>query len=144
MGHRRLLITTFGVIIASLIAGACRAELHSLDWQTDYAVAQQARQQRQTPLLVFVTLDGCHFCHKMMRETYADQSVATTIRNHWLPTKIDGTQNQELAKKFGVRIFPTTFLISADNRVVDRIEGYMPPETFRKRVALLGARLSRR
>ena len=136
---RSVYTTLVGILVAASFSTSTFAADGLLKWQTDYAVAQKKRASEHKPLLVFVTMDGCHFCHKMLAETYSDHGVAATIKSKFLPTKIDGTRQQALAQRFGVRIFPTTFFINADNRVVDRVEGYMSPDMFRERVAVVSS-----
>ena len=117
--------------LASVSSGQ---EVPKLQWKTDYTKAHQQRISENRPMLVFITMDGCHFCERMMKTTYADSEVARQIQSDFVPTYIDGERQNELARQFRVRVFPTTYLIAADNRVVDRIEGYISADDFKSRI----------
>jgi thioredoxin-like negative regulator of GroEL len=93
-------------------------------------------------MLVYVTMDGCRHCHQMLTTTYQDQTVANEIRAQFVPTVINGSQQHDLVRRFGVRIFPTTFLVGPDNRVIDRIEGYVAADEMRRRLVHVTRRMA--
>ncbi len=105
-------------------------------WQTDYRQAQRIRAEQQRPMLIFVTMDSCHHCHKMLATTYKDPIVANSVSRAFVATVVNSADQPELARALGVRIYPTTFLVGPDNRVVDRMEGYQAAGQFRKRLDL--------
>ncbi len=130
-------------LLLVLTAGRVGAETPlALNWQTDYVRAHEMRVAAGRPMLVFVTMDGCPFCEEMLRTTYQDPSVADEIADRYVPTVVNGSRQQALATQFGVRIYPTTFLIAADNRVIDKIEGFVAPEDFRRRIATAKVRFA--
>lgn len=134
-----LLGTCFGSTLSALHASE---PLTGLKWQTDYAHAQRLRATSNRPLLVFVTTDGCPFCHKMLKTTYADTSVASDVTETFVPTLVNGAQQSKIVQQFGIRIYPTTFVVGPDNRVIDKIEGFMPPDKFRQRLAAASRRMA--
>jgi len=141
--NRRVVSLFFGGVgLAVITTGALPvpaadvglAEPPKLNWKTDYAAAHEQRKSQQRPMLVFVSMDGCHFCDRMLATTYADASVASQIQTSFVATYVDGLRQRELAQRFGVRVYPTTYLIAPDNRVLDRIEGYMGADAFKSRI----------
>jgi thioredoxin-like negative regulator of GroEL len=70
--------------------------------------------------------------------------VAAEAAETFVLTVINGSEQADLAKQFGVRIYPTTYVIDAQNRLVDRIEGYIPAEQFRRRLTVASRRLASR
>ena len=120
------------------------AELDRPRWQTDFSRAQQIRVAENRPLLVFVTMDGCPYCHKMMQATYQEAGVAAEAAETFVLTVVNSSEQTDLAKQLGVRIYPTTYLIDADNRLVDRIEGFVPPDQLRRRLSVASRRLAAR
>lgn len=128
-----LAVITAGVLPVHAAEGE-PAEPPKLNWKTDYAAAHELRRSEQRPMLVFVSMDGCHFCDRMLATTYADASVANQIQTSFVATYVDGLRQRELAQRFGVRVYPTTYLIAPDNRVLDRIEGYMGADAFKSRI----------
>ena len=115
-------------------------EVPLLRWQTDYLQAHKIRVERQMPMLVFITMDGCPHCHRMLESTYQDQVIAREIARTYVPIVINGTRQKELASRFGVRVYPTTFIVGSDNRIVDRMEGYVTAEKMQQRLETLAQR----
>jgi thioredoxin-related protein len=118
------------------------AERIEIAWQTDYAAAHQQRVRDGRPMLVFLTTDGCPYCQKMLRATYNNVHVSQTISQHFVPTYINGTKQPVLAKQFGVRLYPTTFLIGPDNRILDKIEGYAEPAVIQQKMDSIAHRMA--
>jgi thioredoxin-related protein len=95
-------------------------------------------------MLVFVMTNGCPYCQKMMESTYQNSGVAADFSQTFVLTVVNGSEQRALARRFGVRIYPTTLLIDANNRTIDRIEGYVPADKLRQRLALATRKTSSR
>ncbi len=121
---RRFSLGLLLLLIGSAV-GVHAAERQVVRWQTDYLRAHKIRVERRKPMLVFLTMDGCPHCHRMLETTYKDELVAHEIAVSFVPIVINATHQEELANRFGVRVFPTTFIVGADNRILDRMEGYV-------------------
>ena len=93
---------------------------------------QQAHEADQTTL-VFVSMDGCHYCDKMRDETFGDQQLISAI-SRYQTVMIKRELNAEWVEEQDVKLFPTTLVISADGKVADRIEGFMSAAKFRARI----------
>ncbi|MCP4193533.1 MAG: thioredoxin fold domain-containing protein [Planctomycetaceae bacterium] len=106
-------------------------------WQTDYRQAQQARIDKQMPMLIYLTMDGCPHCHRMLKTSYENKLVAGQIATQYVPAIINGTHQEDLAKQFGVRIYPTTFIVGPDNRVVDKMEGFTTATELHRRLTIV-------
>ncbi len=104
-------------------------------WHTDPAQAWQASVAQQRPLLVFVTREKCAFCVKMNRSTWRDSRVAMAIRAGYVPLFVDATTPTPLAKELAVTAYPTTFVISPQAVVLERITGYVAPEALAQRLS---------
>jgi thioredoxin-related protein len=127
------------LICASLTFFCCAVgfgaeEVPLLRWQTDYVQAHRIRVERHKPMLVFLTMDGCPHCHRMLETTYKDKLIIHEIAASYVPIVINGTHQRELASRFGVRVYPTTFVVGADNRILDRMEGYVTPREMQRRL----------
>lgn len=131
------------MLVVTSYGSPARAEtLAGLKWQVDYGKAHQIRIRDKRPMLVFVSMDGCPHCHRMLETTYRNQAVTDQITKDFVPTYINGTQHQSLARKFGVRVYPTTFVVGANNLVVDKIEGYVSADQLRQRIAAVSDRMA--
>jgi thioredoxin-related protein len=128
-----------GILTALLAVLACNpiqaADVAPIAWHSDVATAWKTSQEQGRPLLVFVTAKQCTYCVKMKQGTYADPAVAAAINRSFVPLVLDGTSPSPLAKDLAVTAFPATFIISNDAVVLDRVSGYVPPETLIKHLA---------
>ncbi len=111
------------------------AEPTAIAWHSDVETAWKATQEQGRPLLIFVTAKQCTHCVKMKQATYADPTVAAAVNRSFVPLVLDGGSNSPLLKELGVTAYPATFIISGDAVVLDRVNGYVPPETLVKRLA---------
>jgi len=48
-------------------------------------------------------------------------------------TKVDGDENQELTRKYGIRAFPTLVFLK-DGKEVDRIVGALPKDALKEKI----------
>jgi protein disulfide-isomerase len=139
-------------LVRSLILGAALLTLSpivsvfgaSLVWQTDYAAAKStATQQNKYILLDFTGSDWCPYCIKMDKEVFAKPAFSTFADQKLILVKLDfprrvnqsaaeKSQNQELAKKYGIEGFPTYVLLDPSGKEVRRQVGYLDggPEAF--------------
>jgi thioredoxin-like negative regulator of GroEL len=104
---------------------------HTLDhaWQT--AVV------RKRPMLVMFSTEGCHFCTKMLAETYSQPEVRRMLREHVEAVKVDAREYPAIVERLGIRGYPTTLLVSPDGSVLDAIEGFATAKAFTGRIAPL-------
>jgi protein disulfide-isomerase len=137
----RSLVVGMALLAAFPIASAFG---ESLAWQTDYAAAKTAAtQQNKYILLDFTGSDWCPYCIQMDKEVFAKPSFSTFASEKLVLVKLDfprrssqppaeKSQNQELAKKYGIEGFPTYVLLDPSGKEVRRQVGYLEggPEAF--------------
>lgn len=109
-------------------------------WQKDIAQAWQSSQQNGRLLLVFVTRDQCYYCTKMKDGTYASPLVMQSVASAYVPLMLDGAEQSPLLKELNVKGYPSTFVISPQAVVLDRIDGYVTPEVLATRLKALRPR----
>jgi uncharacterized protein YyaL (SSP411 family) len=132
------------VVAATLLASTAVARAASpaeIRWYGDPAEAHQLARQHERPLLLLLTTEGCFYCSKMKESTYRDQQVATDISKHFVAAQVDAKQHPVLAKKLGVKVYPTTVIISPDFKVMDVIRGYVDAKKLRLRMASAAGRV---
>lgn len=140
MSRMQLNSRRLSIILVGFIYGYTGAESSvvssSINWHSNYAKAQQRRAKEQRPMLVFVMSDHCSHCHRMLASTYLDTAVVREVQREFVPTLVNASKNARLASAFKVTVYPTTFLVGPDNKIVDRIEGYVDGNALRKRIAI--------
>jgi len=136
--------------IRALVLGAALLALfqpafgESLPWQTDFAAAKAAAsQQKKYVLLDFTGSDWCPPCMKMEKEVFNKPAFSTYAGQNLILVRLDfprrasqspteKTQNEELAKKYGIEGFPTFILLDPSGQEVRRQIGYLEggPDAF--------------
>lgn len=96
----------------------------------DLDEAQDAAERLRRPLLAYITMDKCHFCERMKRQTLKDEDVQAAVARSFASVILHRDQDGAWIDQFDVRIYPTTLLIGHDGRVVDRMEGFVSPQEF--------------
>ncbi len=114
---------------------ALSAEPSKVAWHTDIQSAWKAAQQQGRPLLVFVTRYNCFYCTQMKLRTYENLQIAGAINRSFVPLVIDGSVDSPLVRELKVQAFPATFVISPQAVILDRIDGYVPPEVLARRLS---------
>lgn len=103
---------------------------------TDFSAAQSIAKSKNLPImLVFSGSDWCGWCIKLDREVFstpvfkkwADKNIVSVLidspRKIQLPPELK-KQNAELKAKYGVRGFPTVYIVNADGKVIGKT-GYV-------------------
>ena len=96
----------------------------SIPWRVNVQRAVSEASAAGKPLFVTVSTSWCHYCKKLDRETLSNNSVADHIENCFVPLKIDGDANRELAQMLGVRSYPTMVIMSPNMKVLSKLKGY--------------------
>lgn len=94
-------------------------------------ILSQAKKENK---LVFIDVytSWCGPCKKMVAEVFPRKEIGTLFNTSFVNYKIDAEKGEgiEIAKKFGVRSFPTYLFVNGDGDLVYRTGGYMPPVAF--------------
>jgi protein disulfide-isomerase len=120
-----------------LIPAATSLRAAELAWQTDFAEAsKQAAQEHKYILLDFTGSDWCPWCIKMDREVFNGPQFLDFATKNLVLVKVDfprksaqspaeKSQNEDLAKKYGIEGFPTYILLDPSGKEVRRQVGYL-------------------
>ena len=138
MNLNHLLRSTFpAIVLALLLSAATSLRAAELSWQTDFAKAsQQAAQEHKYILLDFTGSDWCPWCIKMDKEVFNQSQFSDFALKNLVLVKLDfprkaaqtpaeKSQNEGLAKKYGIEGFPTYVLLDPSGKEVRRQVGYL-------------------
>lgn len=89
----------------------------------DYETAEAAAKEQRKPLFVDFETTWCGPCKQMDRMVYTKQPVVSAAASV-VPVKVDGDARDDLAKRFGVKAYPTMILLDADGKELRRAVGY--------------------
>lgn len=124
-------VTAVFVFAALIISSRANAEDVSFSNGSYQEILDLAKQQNKIVMIDFIT-DWCKWCVETDRKVYTNPGVAAFANEHQINWKIDAEKGEgpELAKKYGVKGYPTIVFASADGTEIDRIYGYLPAEQF--------------
>ncbi len=127
------------VIAAAMVLGVgegtLAAESESIAWSSSVEAAWRAAGSLDRPMIVFVTRAGCLPCARMKTATFVDRQVARLINERFVAVVVDGAQPTPLLNELRVHAVPATFVISSEAKILDRIEGFLPPQALAARLA---------
>ena len=87
------------------------------------------------PAMLYFTTSWCGYCRKLERETLSDPAVGQHMSGY-VNVHYDGESavGQPLAKRFGVRGFPTLVRVDASGASTGSWEGFDVPRDFMRRI----------
>ena len=120
-------------IFASLLMGAsammASAQTEFRHISFDEAL-QAAKQENKLVFIDFFTT-WCGPCKNMSTKVFPEPAVGEYMNKTFVPLKLDAeAEGQELAKKFGVRAYPTYVILNAEGEKVADFSGSMPGDKF--------------
>ena len=96
-------------------------------WHTDVAEAVAAAQEKDLPLLVYVTSSHCPYCVKMKNQTLSNAALAAEVNRGFVALTVSRGAAPELERRIAVRAYPTTLILRPDEIEMGRVTGYVAP-----------------
>ena len=123
-----LMITMICLIVFAVVDS--RADVEFMNG-TYAEVVDKAKQENKIIMIDFVT-DWCKWCVETDRKVYTDPDVFAWANANQINWKIDAENGEgpDLAKKYGVKGYPTIVFTQPDGTEIDRIYGYLPAQQF--------------
>lgn len=115
------------LLLSSLLATAAFAFAGS-GWSDDFEAAKaQAKKENKVILLDFTGSDWCGWCIKLDKEVFSKKEFKDYAKDKLVLVEVDfphdkrqskklKEQNEELAKTFGVRGYPSIILVDAEGK----------------------------
>ena len=85
-------------------------------------------------MLLNVSADWCHFCHKMKSETYTHRPVIDQINEQFVAVDLDADANRQLVQILGIKSLPTILLVTPDIKVVSTMSGFQSADALTTRL----------
>lgn len=125
------------MIIAPLLAGIALAGCAAVSraeaqWETNFDAARKTSAEKDRPILInFTGSDWCGWCIRLHKEVFSTEAFKTYAENNLVLFKADfprhteqsealKKQNEALAKRYGIRGFPTILLVDSEGKVLGR------------------------
>ena len=119
-------------VLAVMIMGVCGVKAETTGWETDFAKAStNALKSGSYMLLDFSGSDWCGWCMKLDKEVFSKGEFKSFAKTNMVCVLVDfprekhqnkkvKDQNAELAKKYGIKGYPTVIILSPRGDLVGR------------------------
>lgn len=94
-----------------------------IDWRGYGAGAFKEAAASRRPVFVLVYADWCEWCKKYELEALEQQEIRMRLSREWVPVAVNYDENRELARRLGVKLVPTTLLLTPDAKKLQRFFG---------------------
>lgn len=105
-------------------------------WEHDLEAAKARAKKEHKQIFMDIYTDWCGWCTKMRNETFPTPEAQAALRN-FVPLSVctqlkDGTPtaNKALEQHFGVKGFPSLYILDENGNVVRSLASYLPPKEF--------------
>lgn len=146
------------IIATALLAAACGpagsytsdAPAPEIRWSSiDGVWAPDASPERR--VLVNVYTEWCEFCRKMDSDVYPDSAVRRVVAEHFMTVGLNADSDRivrfkgqefterALARRLGVRSYPTMVFMEPDGTVILQTNGFMPTDDYVRMLTYIGS-----
>lgn len=93
---------------------------NDIDWADNYHSAQQQAAQADKPIILYFTGKWCVPCRIMKRQVWADEQVAATVKENFIPVAIDVDNPDDAAvmERYKVVGPPVTIITDSEGNVL--------------------------
>ena len=81
-------------------------------------------------MVIYFHADWCTYCGQMERETFGNAAVVDFLNKQTIAVKVDVDQERRIARQFGVRGLPATFLLLSNGEQIGPMPGFIPPQAY--------------
>ena len=122
---RHARISLLSLLAVMFVYSICTAQVAWVE-RYDDALKQAAAQKKF--VVVDLSASWCGFCRKMASEVYPDNEFVEFSRGQVFVRLFTDTnpEGDRLARKFGIRGFPTIIVLNPKGEEAGRLEGFRP------------------
>ena len=121
------------LLVASGTALAESEKPSPLNWLSFKDGWKQMRAEGR-PMMMFVTMESCHHCDRMKRETYRESSVIANIRKNFIPVRVDGKKHPQLLRDIKLKLYPTTVFVAPNSEILAQVTGYVKADKLETQI----------
>lgn len=96
---------------------------------SDYTAAVEAAKKEHKIIMIKATSAHCHYCKKMDREVFSEESIIDAIDADFVPVEID-VYESALPKGLSYKVTPTFFFLDENEKLLKMVPGSWDKEDF--------------
>jgi TolA-binding protein len=105
----------------------------TVTWESNLDAAVEKAKESGKVIMVYFYIQGSDMCNAF--EQYCiNQPDVVELSKNFLCLKVEKNKEADVAKHFSITSAPHTLFISAEQRMLGRIKGYLEPKPFAKKV----------
>lgn len=118
------------LLLASVISMGAMAQLKFTEGKFNY-ILEQARKENK-PAFISAYTSWCAYCKKMEKDIYPNTEVGDFYNSNFISAKYDMEKGEgvEIAKKYGIKVFPYYMFLNGDGEVIYTGTGYYNKNDF--------------
>lgn len=95
-----------------------------VNWGNDLKQAAVKSKQSGKPMLITFTASWCHYCHKLIDNTFTNRQLAGKVNEYFIPVVLDADKYEKAVEVLGIEAFPSTLVVSPELKVLGKFTGY--------------------
>ncbi|MBC7126247.1 MAG: thioredoxin family protein [Bacteroidales bacterium] len=112
------------------ITGTTTIEFNKASWNDVLALAKKENK----PIFLDISASWCGYCKKMKSTVFTDAEVSKYYNSTFINVSVDAEKGEGvmLAKRYGVKGYPTFVFLNPDGELIMQTSGYRAPGEFLK------------
>jgi thioredoxin-related protein/tetratricopeptide (TPR) repeat protein len=129
---KRFLLPLLVAVLVGL--AACQRDATTTWFKGGVEDAQAEAAARDTVVMIEFYTDWCNWCRRLESDTFSAPEVRREMARFVSVRRNAEKEGAALADRFEVDSYPTMVFLDPEGHEMDRILGYLPPDTFVSRV----------
>jgi thioredoxin-related protein len=88
-------------------------------------------KEEDKAMVVYFFSKYCQYCTAMDHDVLSDKEIIGSLKREFVYLRIDADKSSDLARKHGVRSYPTTLLMENAGKTIVQIPGYISKKEFK-------------
>lgn len=102
----------------------------TINWMAYGEEAFNLARSDNRPVFVFVYADWCKWCKKYEINTLEKTVIREILTEKWVPVAVNYDDHPDLSRQLGVKLVPTTLLLTPDAKKLQRFFGVVDPQSL--------------
>jgi uncharacterized protein YyaL (SSP411 family) len=120
-------LRTIAAFVTLALGARCASAADQIAWHSEVAAAVADAEQRDLPILVYLTSSHCPYCVKMKNQTLGAAPVVAAVGEKFVALTVARGTAPELERRLAVSAYPTTVVLRADQSEIGRVTGFVSP-----------------